>query len=1190
MISSTDLNSNVNINDDDKFEKISNKTTTTTTTRTLPIISTCRSISPLSCTSSSSSSSNVIEISLTDDASKCHNNNDENNKSIVNDNDDKQEIVENDNNEQIIINNKNQQNNHKENNIQKINEQTYQLDDDHHYNNNEDNDCIDETLLPPLNDDDLIELQKEIAAHKEQQQRPLPGTRRHRRKNRFNINSLIIETQLRRSMTEHYLSSSSSSSASSSSSSSSLETNQTMITTKNSSLPLTTTLTSTQTTTTTTTTTNTTTTTASSSNVSTSITAATIEKILESTLPSISIIQEATTKVSAVTLKHLLKKAPTVKRGRGRPRKYQPPKLSSSIIQQQQQQSSSSITIDDSMGDSISLNSNKSTNDASGDEDNNNGSKNIVEHSSNDNDDVNTTIIVDQQQQQNSNDNNEQTSSSKETETTTLMTINNNETLPPTSLEQQQQSLNEPQTVRRRQRKQQICLRKSPPSSPIHLEEEEEEKKQSEINLNDEKIDNIDSNENDTNIVKIMKRARKKSMKNNNEHDGISLLQKTSDNNKNKTRYVKQNLKNNSRNHQSIVVTANQKPMSIDNKRNGQWQRLTPVSQLLLDQMPNSDSSSDSDTQHQSSSNEETTVMKKQLQQTNKEPPPSSSTTATMVVDSMNKSSTNNQQTSKKEKQLPIQNRYRKRLARLKKRAESLAATNMVVSNHSPSSSSNVINTDDNNSDSEMINLNDKNDECDKIIPEIPSSSHDVLTPVKTKRLKKSKNLLPSSSLAMNTNDDHQSVDEIIEFVVDKYCQNNHRRKQQQNDDDNVVNKNVLNHMINKKTKSLKTSISDGSTKSLLLEINDDSSDDDGDYEPVKVKKIKSKKMIMKTKNKQKLKKKKSIEKSSEHSKREDLEMNRTVNLFSDSMRRKLSLKNNGHIQQQQQPNSESLNLLNERRIIGPIIRIIRDKLLNNKMNDNGKKSKKSKCKHSDPIEDDDLYTRILLDSRLQYHLINKIDELPSTTANQTMNNQLMNASAATNATSSVSSYLRSSAGRLRKLKQNLIDAQTEDRVDDWCCIFCQQRPNVNNLGYLYGPYYFDDDFGIMINNNGDRRTIFNAKIEIWFHEQCYLWTNIPMATPYRPINSHSLTIINEALKSCCYYCNQIGATIACLMNQCDRHYHHNHFYRHHRMDQYYFQNMAIVPMLLHYPCAIELNYQFDDNNFTVYCPDHQQR
>ena len=82
------------------------------------------------------------------------------------------------------------------------------------------------------------------------------------------------------------------------------------------------------------------------------------------------------------------------------------------------------------------------------------------------------------------------------------------------------------------------------------------------------------------------------------------------------------------------------------------------------------------------------------------------------------------------------------------------------------------------------------------------------------------------------------------------------------------------------------------------------------------------------------------------------------------------------------------------------------------------------------------------------------------------------------------------------------------------------------------------------------------AKIEIWFHEQCYLWTNIPMATPYRPINSHSLTIINEALKSCCYYCNQIGATIACLMNQCDRHYHHNHFYRHHRMDQYYFQNI----------------------------------
>ena len=64
------------------------------------------------------------------------------------------------------------------------------------------------------------------------------------------------------------------------------------------------------------------------------------------------------------------------------------------------------------------------------------------------------------------------------------------------------------------------------------------------------------------------------------------------------------------------------------------------------------------------------------------------------------------------------------------------------------------------------------------------------------------------------------------------------------------------------------------------------------------------------------------------------------------------------------------------------------------------------------------------------------------------------------------------------------------------------------------------------------------------------------------------------------YYCNQIGATIACLMNQCDRHYHHNHFYRNHRMDRYCFENMAIMPMLLHYPCAIELNYKFDDNHF----------
>ena len=53
---------------------------------------------------------------------------------------------------------------------------------------------------------------------------------------------------------------------------------------------------------------------------------------------------------------------------------------------------------------------------------------------------------------------------------------------------------------------------------------------------------------------------------------------------------------------------------------------------------------------------------------------------------------------------------------------------------------------------------------------------------------------------------------------------------------------------------------------------------------------------------------------------------------------------------------------------------------------------------------------------------------------------------------------------------------QISDPTGQWLCKLCSNRPNHENLGDLYGPYFLSND-----TKGGEE--------EIWFHEDCMVWT-----------------------------------------------------------------------------------------------------
>ncbi|UXI22042.1 ankyrin repeat domain-containing protein 6 [Sarcoptes scabiei] len=149
------------------------------------------------------------------------------------------------------------------------------------------------------------------------------------------------------------------------------------------------------------------------------------------------------------------------------------------------------------------------------------------------------------------------------------------------------------------------------------------------------------------------------------------------------------------------------------------------------------------------------------------------------------------------------------------------------------------------------------------------------------------------------------------------------------------------------------------------------------------------------------------------------------------------------------------------------------------------------------------------------------------------------------------------------RMNNNIFKINTSKLADGerkWCCFLCQKKCHENNLGFLYGPYQFDpkyiDLFPLVYSD-------FHG-MDIWFHEDCYFWSGLPLQSPYDPINLFSYEDFEEFMKTKCFFCNLKGASIQCSALRCSV----NSF---------------------HFPCALESGYYFRSSDHRIFCPKHAE-
>ncbi|XP_053209262.1 transcription factor 20-like [Panonychus citri] len=95
-------------------------------------------------------------------------------------------------------------------------------------------------------------------------------------------------------------------------------------------------------------------------------------------------------------------------------------------------------------------------------------------------------------------------------------------------------------------------------------------------------------------------------------------------------------------------------------------------------------------------------------------------------------------------------------------------------------------------------------------------------------------------------------------------------------------------------------------------------------------------------------------------------------------------------------------------------------------------------------------------------------------------------------------------------------------------------------------------------NSNGGNST---SQREVWFHEDCLVWSNGVYLVGHRIRN------IEEVIKDCseniCCECKLKGAPLGCLRKGCSPRF--------------------------HYLCAKEKGCDMDEENFSIHCPKHQR-
>ena len=175
-------------------------------------------------------------------------------------------------------------------------------------------------------------------------------------------------------------------------------------------------------------------------------------------------------------------------------------------------------------------------------------------------------------------------------------------------------------------------------------------------------------------------------------------------------------------------------------------------------------------------------------------------------------------------------------------------------------------------------------------------------------------------------------------------------------------------------------------------------------------------------------------------------------------------------------------------------------------------------------------------------------------------------------------------------------DVRTVDET--WICMFCRKSSHYCGLGDLFGPYFVTSDQGKSLNlpspvkpNSKDLVSSFilggsdqagakakkrqkkksgtpesplkgskqagsDQKCEVWFHEDCICWL------PQIRLIGNQILGLPEAIKvtqkAVCLKCGYRGCTIACSQKKCHE--------------------------TAHFPCAQELHWEIDEDDFLARC------
>ncbi|XP_053347587.1 transcription factor 20 isoform X2 [Clarias gariepinus] len=155
-------------------------------------------------------------------------------------------------------------------------------------------------------------------------------------------------------------------------------------------------------------------------------------------------------------------------------------------------------------------------------------------------------------------------------------------------------------------------------------------------------------------------------------------------------------------------------------------------------------------------------------------------------------------------------------------------------------------------------------------------------------------------------------------------------------------------------------------------------------------------------------------------------------------------------------------------------------------------------------------------------------------------------------------------------LQLGRLGTEGKHQSGELCCL-CGRSANAAGLGDLHGPYNpctqgktTSED--VLINGHEDVEAKMKRRSdeigERWVHEDCSIWSAGVFLVKGRLYGlDEALQVAQHAVCSCCHRC---GATLGCFFRGCPNKY--------------------------HFPCALQADCVFNEENFTLRCPKHKNK